>query len=60
MFVDQYIESARKNLEAIGKALLEGARRQAIPKEKALALKIQELGFEKKILFYLLLGKNWR
>jgi len=48
VFVDQYIESARKNLEAIGKALLEGSRRQAIPKEMALALKIQDLGLEKK------------
>lgn len=48
VLVDQFVESARNNLEAIGKALLEGARRQAIPKETALSLKIQELGFEKK------------
>ncbi|HXH68739.1 MAG TPA: hypothetical protein VNI60_00180 [Pyrinomonadaceae bacterium] len=43
-----FVESARHNLEAIGKALLEGARRQSVPKEYALTLKIKELKLEDK------------
>ncbi len=44
----KYIESARNNLEAIGKALLEGARRQTVPKESAFSRKIINLGVEKQ------------
>ena len=44
----KYIKSARKNLEEIGKALIEGARRQAIPKEHVLSLKIKDLKLENK------------
>ena len=44
----KYIESARQNLEAIGKAMFEGVKRQAIPKELALTLKINDLKIENK------------
>ena len=50
-FFERYIESARANLESIGKALLEGARRQAISKEMALSLKTEEIRLEKKNTF---------
>lgn len=47
-YFDLYVERARLNLEAIGKALLEGARRQAIQKESAFVLKVQDLRLEEK------------
>jgi hypothetical protein len=40
------LKSAKRNLAAIGKALQEGARRMAIPKESALELKVERLHFD--------------
>jgi hypothetical protein len=48
LFTRTFIKSARENLEAIGKAMLEAVRRQAIPKETALKLKIEDLKIEAK------------
>ena len=42
------VENARRNLEEVGKAFLEEAKRQSIPKESALAIKIKELKLEEK------------
>lgn len=48
---DEFLDSARANLEAIGKAMLEGSRRNAIPKEISLALKIEEINRKDTYLF---------
>ncbi len=42
----KYVKSARRNLEAIGKALLEGSKRQAVSKESSLAFKIKDLNLD--------------
>lgn len=44
----QFVENAQRYLDAIGAALLEGARRKSIPKESALDLQIHSLNIDAK------------
>lgn len=46
--VYSFVDSARHNLTAIGKALLEGSREHSLKKEEALILRIQELDSDAK------------
>lgn len=48
---NKFIDNARQNLEEIGKAMFEATRRQAIPKEVALNLKIEEMEVNSKSTF---------